>query len=109
MLYKIQTATKPIKPCELNEPSKPWMFPITEMFGQNGMPCPLNRISRTMPRASNDTPTSANADDHDLIDFNISILSPITDFLYQYNYYMTQNLLLTRLIWFLTPVLVDKN
>ena len=30
-----------------------------------------------MPRAINDTPTSANDDAHDLIDFTISILSPL--------------------------------
>tara|TARA_R100001015_G_C4423797_1_gene23426 strand:- start:106 stop:270 length:165 start_codon:yes stop_codon:yes gene_type:complete len=53
------------------------MFPITEMLGQKGMPCPLNKISKTIPKANSDTPTSASADDHDLIDFKISIISPL--------------------------------
>ncbi len=77
MLYKTQTATKPNKPCADSPANTPVILSITDIFGQNGIPCPLNNISRTMPRATNDTPTSASADAHPLIDFTISILSPL--------------------------------
>jgi hypothetical protein len=49
-------------------------FPITEMSGQKGIPWPVKRTSRTIPRAIKETPTSAKADAHDFILLIISML-----------------------------------
>ena len=64
MLYNTQTATMPNNPCADNPASTPVMLSITDMFGQKGMPCPLKSISRTIPSAISETPTSASADAH---------------------------------------------
>ena len=56
------------------------MLPMMLVDDKNGMLCPLNNTSSTIPRASRLTPTSASADAHAFILFKISIEDLLSKF-----------------------------
>ena len=61
MLYNTHIATRPTKPCAEKPATMLCMLAIILMLGQNGMFCPLNKTSSTMPNESKLMPASVNA------------------------------------------------
>ena len=74
MWYNTHIATKPTKPCAEKPATMLCMLAMMLMFGQNGMFCPLNRTSSTMPNASKLIPASVNAPAQAFTLFRMSML-----------------------------------
>ena len=70
-------ATRPTRPCAEKPAIIVCTLLIIDMSGQNGMFWPENKTSKTIPRASSDTPTSVNWLAHPFMFFKISMIPPI--------------------------------